>query len=149
MQCVFTVPLLLPANMSAGYLVPNPPGKHNVTMTTGALIDYTRKDPFAGTPMPRALMLSVFQPATCAFTVPVPYMPNKTADYQGPFLQKIFNTSVNLTPLILEARLPGCSDPYSCSHLGDGPILIFSLVYSIPRLYCNVLAFAIAPARAS
>jgi dienelactone hydrolase len=145
MQSIFTILLLLLANTTAGYLVPNPPGKHNVTLTTGTFIDHTRNDPYAATPTPRVLMLSVFQPATCASTVPVPYMPNKTADYQGPFLQKVFDISANLTPLFLEARLPVCSDNLgSCSPLGDDPILLFSPGYSIPRLYYNVLASAIA-----
>jgi dienelactone hydrolase len=72
-------------------------------------------------------------------------MPNKTADYQGPFLQKIFDISSNLTPLFLEARLPVCSDHSgNCSPLDDPPILLFSPGYSIPRLYYNVLASAIA-----
>ncbi|KAK3934335.1 Alpha/Beta hydrolase protein [Diplogelasinospora grovesii] len=145
MQSMLSILLLLLANTTAGYLVPNSPGKYNVTLTTGPLIDYTRNDPYAATPTPRALMLSVFQPATCASTVPVPDMPNKIADYQGPFLEKTFNISVNLTPLFLEARLPVCSDhPDSCSPLDDGPILLFSPGYSIPRLYYNVLASAIA-----
>ncbi|OBT48844.1 hypothetical protein VE00_00660 [Pseudogymnoascus sp. WSF 3629] len=145
MQSIFTILLLLLANATAGYLVPNPPGKHNVTLTTGALIDYGRNDPFAATPTPRALMLSVFQPATCASTVAVPYMPDKTAYYQGPFLQEIFNIAADLTPLFLGARLPVCSNhPSSCSTIDDVPILLFSPGYSIPRLYYNVLASAIA-----
>ncbi|KFZ08617.1 hypothetical protein V501_05891 [Pseudogymnoascus sp. VKM F-4519 (FW-2642)] len=145
MQPMFTILLFLLANTTAGYLVPNPPGKHNVTLTTGTLIDYARNDTFAATPTPRALMLSVFQPATCASTVSVPYMPDKTADYQGPFLQEIFNMSADLTPLFLGARLPVCSDQLSsCSTIDDVPILLFSPGYSIPRLYYSVLASAIA-----
>ncbi|OBT99953.1 hypothetical protein VE01_01826 [Pseudogymnoascus verrucosus] len=145
MQSMFKILLFLLANTTSGYLVPNPPGKHNVTLTTGTLIDYGRNDPYAEKPTPRALMLSVFQPATCASTVPVHYMPDKTADYQGPFLQEIFNIPTNLTPLFLEARLPVCSDyPSGCSPLDDVPVLLFSPGYSIPRLYYNVLASAIA-----
>ncbi|KAK5136686.1 hypothetical protein LTR08_002339 [Meristemomyces frigidus] len=145
MQSMLSILLFLFADTTAGYLVPNPPGKYNVTLTTGPLIDYTRNDPYAATPTPRALMLSIFQPATCASTVLVPYMPNKTANYQGPYLQEIFNISANLTPLFLEARLPVCSDhPGSCSPLDDSPILLFSPGYSIPRLYYSVLASAIA-----
>jgi dienelactone hydrolase len=137
--------LLLLASTAAGYLVPNPPGKYNVTLTTGSLIDYARNDPYAATPTPRALMLSVFQPVICASTVSIPGMPNKIADYQGPFLEETFNISVNLTPLFLEARLPVCSDhPNRCSPLDNGRILLFSPGYSIPRLYYNVLASAIA-----
>lgn len=145
MQSIFLIFLSLLVNMTAGYLVPNPPGKYNVTLTTGTLIDYTRNDPYAAMPTPRALMLSVFQPASCASTVPVSYMPNKTAEYQGPFLQKQFNISANLTRLFLEARLPVClDDPSGCSPLDNSPILLFSPGYGIPRLYYNVLASAIA-----
>ena len=145
MQSMLSILLLLLASTTAGYLLPSPAGKYNVTLTTGPLIDYTRNDPYAATPTPRALMLSVFQPATCASTVPVPYMPNKTAEYQGPYLQKAFNVSANFSPLFLEARLPVCSDhPGSCSPLDDGPILLLSPGWGIPRLYYNVLASAIA-----
>ncbi|KFY36794.1 hypothetical protein V495_07605 [Pseudogymnoascus sp. VKM F-4514 (FW-929)] len=140
MQSMCTILLLLLVSTSAAYLVPSPSGKYNVTLTTGPLIDYARNDP-----TPRALMLSVFQPARCASTVPVSYMPNKTAEFQGPFLQQIFNMSIDLTPLFLEARLPVCPGyPSSCSPLDDAPILLFSPGYSIPRLYYNALASAIA-----
>ena len=139
---MISILLLLFTNTTAGYLVPNPPGKYNVTLTTGPLIDYTRNDPFAATPTPRALMLSVFQPATCVSTVPVPDMDSRTAEYQGPFLQQTFSISANFTPLFLEAQLPVCSN--SCSSLDDGPILLFSTSYSIPRFYYNVLASALA-----
>ncbi|KAM0425840.1 hypothetical protein ACHAPT_008778 [Fusarium lateritium] len=137
--------LLLLVNKAAGFLAPNPPGKYNVTLTTGPLIDYTRNDPYAAKPTPRALMLSVFQPARCASTVPIPYMPKKIAEYQGTFLKETWNISVNPTPLFLEARLPVCpGHPNSCSPLNDAPILLFSPGYSIPRHYYNVLASAIA-----
>ena len=145
MQSILSISLLLLANTTTGYLVPNPPGKYNVTLTTGPLIDYARNDPYAATPTPRELMLSVFQPATCASTVPVLYMPNKTAEYQGPYLQNAFNVSANFSPLFLEARLPVCSDhSSSCSLLDDSPILLLSPGWGIPRLYYNILASAIA-----
>ncbi|KAH6853208.1 PAF acetylhydrolase [Chaetomium sp. MPI-CAGE-AT-0009] len=139
--------LLFLSPTTAEYLLPKPPGKYNVTLTTGSLIDYTRDDPYAAAPTPRALMLSVFQPSACASTVSVPDMPSKIADYQGPFLKQTFNISVNLSPLFLEARLPVCPDRpriSRCSHLNEGHILLFSPGYSIPRLYYNVLASAIA-----
>lgn len=140
---MFTILLFLLANPTAGYLVPNPPGKHHVMLTTGALVDYTRNEPNATTP--RTLMVSVFQPAKCKSIVDVPYMPNEIADFQGPFLQAIYNMTFNLTPLFREARLPVCSDrPGRCSPRDDGPILLFSPGYSIPRLYYNFLASAFA-----
>ncbi len=63
MQSILSLLLLFLANTTTGYLTPDPPGKYNVTLTTGPLIDYARNG--------RALMLSVFQPSTCASTVPV------------------------------------------------------------------------------
>ena len=130
------LPLLL-AGTSVGYLLPNPPGKYNVTLTTGTMTDYNRDA--------RTLMLSVFQPATCASTVPVLYMPNKTAEYQGPWAQKMFDVPADLTPLLLEARLPVCpDDPSSYSLLDDAPILLLSPGYRSTRLFFNFLASAIA-----
>ncbi|OTA33598.1 hypothetical protein BTJ68_05253 [Hortaea werneckii EXF-2000] len=111
---------LMLASSAAGYVVPHPPGKYNVTLTTGPLIDHNRQDPYSPEPIPRALMLSVFQPAQCTHTFPVKYMPNKTAEYQGPFLEQLFNISVDLSPLFLEA------------------------VYPVNRFYYNYLASAIA-----
>jgi predicted dienelactone hydrolase len=87
-------------------------------------------------------MLSIFQPTTCVTTSTVPYMPNKTAEYQGPFLQSQFNVSFDLSPLFLTARLPVCTD--ACSIHDGIPILLFSPGYGIPRLYYSVLASAIA-----
>ncbi|GAB1725801.1 hypothetical protein NU195Hw_g2529t1 [Hortaea werneckii] len=137
--------LLLLASSVAGYLVPNQLGKYNVTLITGPLIDHTRQDPYAPKPTPRALMLSVFQPAHCTHTVPAQYMPNKTAAYQGPFLEQLFNISVDLSPLFLEARLPICkNDIERCSPLDDAPILLFSPGYRVNRFYYNYLASAIA-----
>lgn len=145
MQSLLSILLLLAANPTAAYLLPNPPGKYNVTLTTGTLIDYTRNVSYGATPTPRELMLSVFQPAACASTVPVSYMPNKTAHHQGSLFQKNFDISTNLTPLFLDARLPVCLDDCS-SELPpeDGPILLLSPGWSIPRLNYNALASAIA-----
>nr|POF26127.1 putative 1-alkyl-2-acetylglycerophosphocholine esterase [Quercus suber] len=90
-------------------------------------------------------MLSVFQPARCVSTVPVQYMPDRTAYRQRPFLQTAFDVSVNLTPLFQEARLPICPiHSHGCLLREDGRILLFSPGYTIPRLYYNVLASAIA-----
>ena len=133
--------LLVLVVTTMSYLLPDPPGKYNVSLRTGSLIDYTRTDPQAGTP--RELMVSVFQPATCAHPEYVHYMPNKTAEYQGPFLQDgPLMAPTDLTPLFLDARLPVC--PIEATCRGVRPVLLFSPAYSIPRFYYNVLASAIA-----
>ncbi|RMY44157.1 hypothetical protein D0865_10743 [Hortaea werneckii] len=137
--------LILLASSAVGYLVPNPSRKYNVTLTTGPLIDHTRQDPYAPKPAPRALMLSVFQPTQCTHTVPVQYMPDKTAEYQGPFLEQLFNISVNFSPLFLEARLPVCESRIErYSPLDNAPILLFSPGYRVNRFYYNYLASTIA-----
>lgn len=139
--------LVLIADTTSGYLVPHPPGKYNVTLTTGPLVDYSRDDPYAATPTPRALMLSVFQPTACASTLSVPSMPREVAEYQGPFLRQTFNISDDFSPLFQEARLPVCPDrpkKRACAPPDANRILLFSPGYSIPRFYYNVLASAIA-----
>ncbi|KAH7419538.1 PAF acetylhydrolase [Cadophora sp. MPI-SDFR-AT-0126] len=137
MQALF-IKLLLLVTTTVGYLVPNPGGEYNVTVTIGPLTDYTRND--------RELMLSVFQPAKCSSTVSIPYMPNMTANFQGPFFQQVFDVPVNISPLLLEAQLPVCPGyPSNCSLSNeDSPILLFSPGYSIPRTYYNYLASAIS-----
>ncbi|PNP43474.1 hypothetical protein TGAMA5MH_04694 [Trichoderma gamsii] len=137
MQSKLSFRHLLLATVGAGYLLPNPPGSYNVTLTTGSITDYNRDA--------RALMLSVFQPMMCASTVPVIYMPNKTAEYEGPWIQETFNVSVDLTPLLLGASLPVClGNLSSCSPLDDAPVLLLSPGYRGTRLFYSVLASAIA-----
>jgi pimeloyl-ACP methyl ester carboxylesterase len=133
---------LFSAAFTSGFVLPDPPGRYNVTLTTGTLTDYTRHNSDG---VPRALMLSVFQPATCTSTIPASYMPNKTAIYMGPFLQQRFELSVDLTPLFMDARLPVCaSDESHCAGTVDYPILLFSPGWSMSRLIYSVLASAIS-----
>lgn len=145
MELRVAICLIWLTELTAGYLAPNPPGKYNVTLTTGPLTDHSREDPYAATPTPRALMLSIFQPTICASTVPVPYMPGLTAAFQGPYIKELYNISASLSPLFLGARLPVCpKEPVECQPLDDTPILLFSPGYTGPRLYYSVLASAIA-----
>lgn len=145
MQSILTILPLLLAETAVGFVLPKPIGKYSVTLTTGPLADYKRNDIYAPKPTPRTLMLSVFQPAKCASTVDIPYMPNKTAEYQGPFLEKAYNISADLSPVFLEARLPVCGDKQkSCLDEEDFPILLFSPGSTAPRLYYSSLASDIA-----
>jgi pimeloyl-ACP methyl ester carboxylesterase len=134
MQFKFSLLPFLLATTGAGYLLPNPPGKYNVTVTTQALTDYDRGH--------RTLMLSVFQPTTCASTIPILYMPNKTAEHEGTTLQRNFNVTVDLTPLFSNARQPVCLE--DCLPRSNTPILLLSPGYRATRLYYNFLASAIA-----
>lgn len=145
MWTLHSAALLLLASVTGAYVVPNPTGRYNVSVTIGPLADHARDEPHTANSAPRTLMLSVFEPALCISTVSVPYMPNKTAEFQGPFLQQILNTTLNVTPLFREARFPVCANhANTCQHEEDFPILLFSPGYSIPRLYYNYMASAIA-----
>lgn len=137
MQAVLsTLPLLL-ANTAAGYVLPNPPGMYNVTLTTGPLVDYSRDS--------WALMVSVFQPAKCASTIEVPNMPEKTAKYQATWIQQAVNITEDFSPLFVGARLPVCArNSSSTSLIKDSPVLLLSHGLGGNRLYHNVIASAIA-----
>lgn len=145
MYLTLPISFLLLAATTAGYTLPNQSGKYNVTLTIGTLTDYTRNDPSVATPTPRTLVLSVFQPTECKSTVDAPYMPNKTAEFQGPYLQQEFGIPVDLSPIFLAARLPVCpSEPKTCSTPDHDRMLLFSGGWNIPRLYYSALASAIA-----
>lgn len=90
-------------------------------------------------------MLSAFRSVRCTSIVPASYMPNETAECQGPSLQKQLNTSINLALPFLEARLPVCLDESKgCPLLDKGSKLILSPGCGIPRLYYSAVASAIA-----
>lgn len=145
MQSILSLLSFFLIGMTTGYLFPNPPGKHNVTLTIGPLIDYARDDPYAKKPTPRALMLSIFEPAQCDATNSATYMPVKVAEYQQQFLEEIFNLTANLTPLFVRAHLPVCATHSNeCSSVNDSPVLLFSPGYSLPRFYYSYIASAIA-----
>jgi dienelactone hydrolase len=65
-------------------LIPPPTGLYNTTLTTTKLVDYSRLDPFAPTPQPRALMVSVFNPVSPShcFRSLAPYMVATTAAFE-------------------------------------------------------------------
>ncbi|PVH93750.1 alpha/beta-hydrolase [Periconia macrospinosa] len=134
------LPLLL-ANKAVGYNLPNPSGRYNVTLKTGPLIDHSRES--------WKLMVSVFQPANCNWTVTVPNMPNKSAEvlaaYSQEYAPQLANSTFEYGPLLRDARLPVCvGDATSISPLQDSPVLLFSHGIAGSRLYHNVFASALA-----
>lgn len=97
-------------------------------------------------------MLSVFQPAECKSVLDVPYMPNATAAYQGPFIENLYGLGFDFSPLLLEARLPVChasafenNQTRDCSPIEDDlPVLLISPGLSSPRAFYSILASAFA-----
>lgn len=127
-------------------LLPLPPGPFNVTLLTEELIDYGRTDPFAPQPEPRALMVSVFEPAKCTQTVSAPYMPPFTASYYAQNL-----STFDLPKDVLEKiQIPVCasgapgSDAAVSCEVVKSPVVLFSPGLSAPRLIYNQFAAAVA-----
>lgn len=144
MMSHFTDFFLFLSNTSGVTTEPNSYSEYNISLTTGTLTDSSRNDPYAPFPVPRALVVSVFQPAICDSTVLVPYMPDDTAKYQTSLLQDLFQVPAEPS-IFLDARLTICSqDPSNVTLIDDIPILLFSPGYTIPRHYYNFLASAIA-----
>jgi dienelactone hydrolase len=136
---LYILSALLPLLVSTvqGFVLPAPPGEYNVTLTTGPLVDYSREA--------WALMISIFQPATCACTIEVPNMPEKTARYQASWAQEMLNITTDFSPLLLGARLPVCArDSNNTTPVEDSPVLVLSHGAGGSRLYHNIIASAIA-----
>lgn len=129
--------LLLPA--IHGALFPPPTGNFNTSLTITQLTDYTRRDPYAPTPQPRSLMVSVFQPTTCT-AGPTPYMDPLTAA----FVDANVLPSGVLPPGTFES-LSFFNCPTIPRHQEKPfPLLLFSTGMGDPRLYYSFLAQAIA-----
>lgn len=123
-------------------VLPLPPGPKNVTLTTGELVDHSRLDPYAPTPGLRALMVSVFQPASCASAVAVDYMPPATAKYDTQALAvQGWPTNYSFTDLQQQV----CPDGPMTEVDQDAPVVLFSPGY---RMSTNALRMIVtAPTR--
>ena len=110
--------LLLSTSCEA-LLLPPPPGPYNVSLSTGVITDYSRVDPWASTPQPRSIVVSIFQPAACSQTVAVPYMPSPEGDLQTQFAAGL-GWPANLS--FSDLQLPVCP-PDACETSEVGPIV--------------------------
>jgi pimeloyl-ACP methyl ester carboxylesterase len=117
---------------------PSSKGLFNTTLYTSRLVDYSRLDPFASTPYPRELMISIFSPvspALCNSTLSA-YMPPTIAEFEDKRL--------------LEYGLPfGVFESLSlqtCRRNPDNkpklefPVVIFSPAAGTTRLFYSAIA---------
>ncbi|KIN06343.1 hypothetical protein OIDMADRAFT_38650 [Oidiodendron maius Zn] len=58
---------------------PPPIGHYNTSIVTAELVDHSRLDPYASTPQPRSLMISLFKPVS----------PSACSPYQAPYMDPI------------------------------------------------------------
>lgn len=134
-------------------LIPPPTGSYNTSLTTSALIDYSRHDPFAPTPQYRALMVSVFNPILPAACSPsfTPYMVSKTAEFEdaqfaqfgilpGTFESFVLQVCQPITKY-KHAPLAQPYPPETQSLLRQAfPVILFSHGLGATRLFYSIIA---------
>jgi dienelactone hydrolase len=98
--------------------LPALPGPCSVGTISLELIDHSRLDPYAPTPQPRALMVSLFYPTSDTHHQFAPYLPTKLAAVADEYLSLPAGFIENIQPQAhLNARL---------KEIPDIPIILFS-----------------------
>ncbi|KAK7729497.1 hypothetical protein SLS57_001984 [Botryosphaeria dothidea] len=118
-------------------------GRFGVSVKTASLTDYSRLDPFAPSSQPREVVISTFRPAAneCTTFQEIPYMPTKTARFEGSKLSTAYGL-----PASLFANITLSTASASCSASADHslPTLLFSPALGTSRHLYNLLAANLA-----
>jgi dienelactone hydrolase len=118
--------------------VPLPNGDYNTTFKSMELVDHSRRDPYAETSTPRALMVSLFHPAECEATKLTNYSTLATAAFTDKLLSLPSGT--------LEGyKLQVCDNTPTQPHYGSSdetefPVVLFSPGLGGARSWYNALA---------
>lgn len=118
-------------------IFPPPTGLYNTTLTTAMLIDHSRLDPFAPTPQPRALMVSVFNPVSpchCSLSFP-PYMVPTTAAFEDIQLAQYGLPDGSFESLNLQV-----CHRQNLQKSRNYPIILFSPALGTTRLFYSAIA---------
>jgi pimeloyl-ACP methyl ester carboxylesterase len=123
MLAAHTLSLLSFCSSSAIYgrdkvLLPALPGSYSVGTISLEVIDHSRQDPYASTPQPRALMVSLFYPTTDTRRPFAPYLPAELAAVADAYLQ--------LPPGFIENIQPQAHLGARLKEVPDIPIILFS-----------------------
>ncbi|KAL9082068.1 MAG: hypothetical protein Q9159_006755 [Coniocarpon cinnabarinum] len=144
--------------LTASLLLPIAPGPQNVTVTTGPITDTSRQDPYAPSPTPRSLMLSIFQPGICLSLQPVTYVPNLTATVDTAAFATALGLSTNFSFADFDQQLcpypqqispplitPGDQDNCKDTTIDEAaPLVLFSPGLGGPRQFYSQLAAAVS-----
>jgi pimeloyl-ACP methyl ester carboxylesterase len=117
-------------------------GNFSVSVTTAEIVDTSRQDPFAPTPQPRALMVSVFHPIIgghCNSTS-TPYMPVITATYEDAKYSSFGVPDGTFRNLALEL----CPPTDFPRNLQNCPPILFSGALGTSRYLYSALAATVA-----
>ncbi|KAL1616660.1 hypothetical protein SLS54_008227 [Diplodia seriata] len=120
-------------------------GQFNVSRSTQLLTDHSRQDPFASTPQPRDVLISIFRPAsnTCTTYASTPYMPLATAQFEDATLGAAYGLPAgSIANLTLDlATCNTTTDPADRTTT-----ILFSPALGTPRHFYTLLAAALASA---
>lgn len=115
--------------------LPFPPGPTNVHITTFALTDHSRLDPYGPPSTPRRIMVSLFQPTVCPHTILTTYAP--------PYTAALFDAKMSAFGIpngtIESFRLQTCPSPPDLGSHKNHPLALFSPGLGTSRLNYNVL----------
>lgn len=129
-------------HISNAFSFPAPNGPYNTSITTTALTDKHRLDPFAPNLQSRALMISIFtpvHPSSCNASFS-PYMESSTAAFEDARLE-----AYGLPSRVFESlSLQTCQQ--ESLDLPDFPIILFSPAAGTTRLFYSAMAQQIASA---
>ncbi|KAK2766130.1 hypothetical protein FQN54_007646 [Arachnomyces sp. PD_36] len=107
--------------------LPLPNGAHNTTLSTTALVDHSRRDPFASTSEPRAVMISFFNPAKCHANQLSDYTTPAAAAFEDETLSSAGfpnGTFERFKLQVCDENLP--QDTYDDSPKPNFPVVVFS-----------------------
>jgi pimeloyl-ACP methyl ester carboxylesterase len=136
--CITLIPFYF-FNISQSSSIPL--GNFLVSVTAAEIVDTSRQDPFAPTPQPRTLMVSVFHPITgrCNSTS-MPYMPVITATYEDAKYSAFGVPDGTFRNLTLEL----CSPAEIPWNLQNYPPILFSGALGTSRYLYSALAATVA-----
>jgi hypothetical protein len=147
MSRLFRATVIVTKLLSAvnGAAFPHPTGPFNTTLSTAELIDHHRNDPFASTPTPRRLMISIFEPtipSKCSATL-VNYIEPITAAFEDSQFAQYGIPQGTFESLQLQTCKPGIlyQNPTAPQKpCGTYPLIIFSPGLEVTRLFYSALA---------
>ncbi|MCJ1454638.1 hypothetical protein MMC28_004991 [Mycoblastus sanguinarius] len=132
-------------------LIPKGNGSYDTRITTAKLVDETRNDPFAPSPTPRAIMVSVFFPVKdrqeCGPLQTVDYMPPATAQFEDQMLSAygLPNGTLERFGLaVCGSQNTTVASPSGNHRSGSYPVVLFSPGLGASRLTYSAIAQSVA-----
>jgi dienelactone hydrolase len=143
LQFGLLVPFAFAFEANSIHLIPKPPGRYTVGLSTMKLVDLERIDPYLSNNQSRALMISAFYPAAEAddnsTSCPVPYMPSASAIFMDQVLSPYGIPAGAFESFQLQVACP--SQTRDClSSRQDFPLVLFSPGFGGPRLIYSAIA---------